>query len=822
MVWLQITSSSSVDFPHEDGEGPCKYKCIDKERDALLHFKSSIHQDPKGFLSTWIPKQERNANDCCKWRGVMCSNETGHVTSLDLSFGNLEGKISHLLSNLSHLNHLDLSNNSFNGTIPVFIGSMAQLRHLNLDFNDFTGIIPSELGNLTNLQKLSLRYIGSCMVDNLDWLSHLSKLEDLDMSGTYLGKADKWVNVILTLQKLSYLTLEGCDLSQVMHPYSFSSVNSSMSSSIVTIFLKNNDFNSSMYRWLLPLTSYELVELDLSENNLTSLYIHNNPIHAKFPEFLNNLCGCTSFTLQTLDASSTQITGSLPDDIQKFSSLKYMLLSNNLLNGTISERVWQLPKLRLLDVSSNFLKGAISGNIGRSKIAIIDLSNNSLEAVPSKADMSNLSNAGKIDLSSYNFSDPIPNVSSIVWLDLSKNKLYGKISFLCQIVNGSSLLFLDLSNNSLIGQIPDCLWHFRKLRVLNLGQNRLSGRPPASIEYLINLEVLYLYNNSFSGKFPISLKNCTNLAFLELGANKFSGHVPVWIGEKLLRLYVLKLTSNNFYGTIPLQLCQLVNLTILDLYGAIPSCLNNLSAMVQDGFPHDQNMHKYPWGEFSGEYVDHVMIKWLGSAREFSSTLGLVKSIDLSSNKLTGYIPHELTGVQKLISLNLSTNALFGEIPTKIGEMKELLCLDVSRNNLSGRIPTSMSEMTSLDYLDLSYNNLSGRIPTSTQLQSFEPSKYIGNVGLCGPPLTKYCPGDEQPKVPPLDQDDHEAKDAFQKLFYTVVAIGFATGFWIAFGSLLLNHHGRHAFFHFMNGLEDWVYVRVSVLVAKWQGVARA
>lgn len=41
-----------------------------------------------------------------------------------------------------------------------------------------------------------------------------------------------------------------------------------------------------------------------------------------------------------------------------------------------------------------------------------------------------------------------------------------------------------------------------------------------------------------------------------------------------------------------------------------------------------------------------------------------------------------------------------------------------------------------------SYNELSGKIPTRTQLQTFEPIKFIGNLRLYGPPLTGKCQGE--------------------------------------------------------------------------------
>ncbi|KAM0013745.1 putative non-specific serine/threonine protein kinase [Helianthus debilis subsp. tardiflorus] len=994
-VLESFTTTIALDWslrPPPTSPGHRTGKCTKKERQALLHFKSNIHYDPQGLLDTWTPGEEEKVatNDCCYWSGVTCNNQS-RVTSLDLYDGNLEGKISPSLLNLSYLNYLDLSRNLFNGTIPMFIGSMTQLRYLYLDDNDFSGTIPmfigsmpqlrylnlgwnffngtipkfissmtqlrylnlgsnnfngtipmvigsmtqlrylnlgwnhfsgtipSELGNLTNLQELSLQHLSNCTIENLDWLSHLSQLDRLDMSGTSLGKGDNWVNVISSLKKLSTLYLDGCDLSHVVHPYSYSYVNSSFTSSIATLSLQENDLNSSMYHWLFPLTSNALVELDLSRNmldgipkylgnlcGLTSLYFYGNYMPIKLPDFLSNLSGCTSVTLQYVTASSSQFTGSLSDDIQNFSSLQDLDLSNNQLDGTISEKVWQLPKLQTLDISSNFLKGAISENIEKSNVLDVDFSNNSLEGVPLEANMSNTSSiqyidlsscklgphfpkwiqtmknlsgidlsntqisdnipedfwktwpssliylnisfnnitgivpdmlsnfvpvvSSTIDLSSNNFYGHIPNAPpSLARLDLSKNNLSGQIFFLCQIVDGY-LAFLDLSHNAFTGPIPDCLWHFTGLEILSLGYNNLSGRLPTSIKFLINLQVLYLYNNSFSGKLPLSLKSLTELTFLNLGANKFSGYVPGWIGERLSRLYALILTSNKFIGTIPSHLCQLEYLQILDLsmnklQGAIPSCLSNLTSMVQDVLVAKEKVHYLESVNGSvGTYVDRSMIKWQGSMREFGSTIELVKIINLSSNNLTGKIPDKLTDLHKLIALDLSMNALVGEIPSNIGEMKELLILDLSRNNLRGGLPSSMSQMTLLNYLDVSYNSLSGRIPSSTQLQSFEPSRYTGNAGLCGPPLSKYCPGDKEIGGPPVTRentDDGEGIDDLQRWYYIGGATGFATGFWMVCIALIVNRRGRHAFFHVMNSLENWVYVKVMVFIAKVRRVSR-
>ncbi|CAH1452511.1 unnamed protein product [Lactuca virosa] len=891
LLLLLVTTTTSPLVP-VGGDVNLK-KCLDKERDALLLFKAPL-QDPDGRLSSWTADE----HDCCKWSGITCNNQTGHVTELDIFLYGLGGEISHChsLLNLTYLNHLRLSINSFHGTIPTFIGSLTRLRYLNLgsnhfngtiprsigsltelsylslSYNSLSGTIPPEFGNLTNLQELYLSNVGRCRVEKVEWLSHLTHLEELDMDGISLAKAEKWVDVILSLPKLSWLSLRGCELSQVMYPYSSSFLNSSSSSSIESLYLSDNILTSSMYRWLFPLTSNTLQFLDLSGNmldgipkylgslcSLETLYFYNNSIAVKFPDFLNNLSGCTSDTLQKL------------------------FLSDNHLNGSISEKLWELPRLEYIDLSFNNLTVPSTyhlSNISYVKylylssckvgprfpkwiqthknLTDLDLSNTGISDTtplefwdmwPSQLKYLNLSSnniSGKvpdllsnfakysaIDLSSNNFYGPIPNVPSTLFsLNLYRNKFTGGISFICQIVD-ELLYFLDLSHNSFIGQLPDCLWHFKQLKVLNLGNNNLFGRLPPSIGSLIQLQVLSLYDNNFSGELPLSLKNCTSLISLNLGANKFSGNVPVWIGENLTGLYVLILRSNKIFGTIPLQLCQLARLQTLDLsmnnlHGSIPSCLSNLTSMVQQGgFSQDvQYYRNVTDNSFAFEtYVDHAMIEWQGDEHEFFNNLKLLKIINLSSNNLTGQIPYQITNLSDLVALNLSRNNLSGEIPRKIGEMKKLLTLDLSRNNFSGWIPSSMSQMSLLNDLDLSFNKLSGRIPTSTQLQSFPPSRYNGNARLCGPPLTKKCPGDEESESPPIigngksEGDGEDTDDEVELWGWFVIGggMGFGTGFWIACGALLLNRRGRHAFFQFYESFKDLFYVRVVVFIVNLQ-----
>ncbi|KAG8661804.1 receptor-like protein EIX2 [Manihot esculenta] len=167
-----------------------------------------------------------------------------------------------------------------------------------------------------------------------------------------------------------------------------------------------------------------------------------------------------------------------------------------------------------------------------------------------------------------------------------------------------------------------------------------------------------------------------------------------------------------------------------------------------------------------------------------------------------------LSGLQ---NLNLSTNKLDGHIPWNIGKLSSLESLDLSDNELSGSIPFSISDLNFLSHLNLSFNHLSGRIPKGNQLQTLDDkSIYIGNDGLCGPPLNN-CSDDADVLPKGHEKGGTTRKDDSEMVwFYGGMGMGFAAGFVGVCSILYFNDSWRCAWF----GLVDRVYNKLWVTIA--------
>ncbi|KAG2603796.1 hypothetical protein PVAP13_4NG012800 [Panicum virgatum] len=141
-----------------------------------------------------------------------------------------------------------------------------------------------------------------------------------------------------------------------------------------------------------------------------------------------------------------------------------------------------------------------------------------------------------------------------------------------------------------------------------------------------------------------------------------------------------------------------------------------------------------------------------------------LRALALARNNLTGPLPAGF-GAQlpALERLDLSFNGFSGAIPEDIGSLSRLQgTVDLPYNHFSGTIPPSLGRLPEKVYIDLTYNNLSGPIPQNGALENRGPTAFVGNPGLCGPPLKNPCSPDAMPSSnPSLPNDgDSSAPDA--------------------------------------------------------------
>ena len=127
---------------------------------------------------------------------------------------------------------------------------------------------------------------------------------------------------------------------------------------------------------------------------------------------------------------------------------------------------------------------------------------------------------------------------------------------------------------------------------------------------------------------------------------------------------------------------------------------------------------------------------------EVKKILNIYTSIDLSSNKFDGGVSQVIGELKSLRLLNLSHNSLTGHI-SSLKNMSTLESLDLSSNQLTGNISWQLTGLTFLSTLNLSKNHLSGAILHGSQFDTFSNDSFLGNLDLCGVPLTKKCKDDE-------------------------------------------------------------------------------
>ncbi|CAN6720052.1 unnamed protein product [Malus baccata var. baccata] len=673
MVLLLLIITLHVNLGH--GDANMTMRCTDKEREALLAFKEGliISKYDRVRFSSW--GTEAAKQDCCRWEGVSCDNQTGHVVQLDLGDHDyLQGTmISPKLIELKHLKYLNLSRIDFGGSqVPYFIGSLTNLRYLDLSLCHFGGKFPIQVGNLTNLQHLDLSYNDFGNVENLNWLPRLSSLTYLDLSYANLSNVFYWPEAVNKLPKLTNLTLQNCSLPSPPVRSTLSNINSSKSLSSILLWLSTNNTN--------------LVHLDLSSNQLTgsipdvfgnmsslayvdlygnqlegaephsfsrlcslqTLYLALNKLSGQFSKFVQILPTCAQNSLESLLLVRNQLAGPLPD-LTNFLSLKELYISYNQLSGRIPESIGQMSKLEVIDLSMNALEGVISGShfSKLSKLRYLDLSSNSL-VLNFHSNWTPPFQLDYISLGSCKMGPYFPK-----WLQ-SQNEYY----------------HINISNAGIVDVLPSWFWGTtRNMYFISLSHNQIG-------EMFTNLTVGF-----------------TNYPEVHLSSNQIEGRIPATLSQASY----LDLSNNNILGSISF-LCEsttmslsFLNLSYNNLSGELSKCLTHFDKLV---------MLDLSYNAFSGEIPSTI------------GSLYQMETLKLGNNKFVGELPSSFKNCTNLQLIDVGNNKLSGRIPKWLGaSLHNLIILMLFSNNFNGSMPSELCGLTNIQNLDVSANNISGTIP---------------------------------------------------------------------------------------------------------------
>ncbi|MXY49533.1 MAG: hypothetical protein F4Y38_09620 [Gemmatimonadetes bacterium] len=293
------------------------------------------------------------------WHGVE-TDAGGHVTSIDLGYNNLKGRLppelalmdrletlrligngltGHIppeLARLDRLATLDLSVNLLTGPIPPELGQLAALSILDLSANGLTGTVPPELGRLDRLTVLDLRLnrLHGTLPQDLGNLLSLGRMEL--SSNRFTGPVPP---ELARLADLTVLNFAVNGLTGSVPPELGRLRN------LVALELGRNELTGSVPPGLGQLADLE--ELDLSYNALTGLV----------PPELGRLAN-----LEELNLSTNGLTGPVPPELGRLANLVTLSLASNRMSGSVPSELGALGELRTLSLSHN---AALSGPLPR-------------------------------------------------------------------------------------------------------------------------------------------------------------------------------------------------------------------------------------------------------------------------------------------------------------------------------------------------------------------------------------------------------------------------------------------------------------------------
>lgn len=338
-----------------------------------------------------------------------------------------------------------------------------------------------------------------------------------------------------------------------------------------------------------------LYYVQLSHNNFTTLpappvgmftkfgtlSVAFNMLRGKLPELQEGaLSG-----LQGLDLSHNMLTGNLPASYgTNLKALESLNLDYNAFD-TLEIEPSSFPLLSRLQMAHNQLVGPMPSVLQLKSAARVDLSHNSLTALPDVwwnnmpidklwAHFNNymevLAHHNKISGSLPPLvSTPGANGTFKLSADLSFNELSGSISATGRAAGIRRQGYLIATHNSLSGTLPPNLMHWFSGAV-DLSHNKLSGPCcPEAWHRWESLLGLYLEHNMLRGPLPSIYANWNTLVALDLASNPLNTTIPPsFLGSYVYKEVAMNVVGGSVYETH--GAIRQVYLSNCSLHGTLP------------------------------------------------------------------------------------------------------------------------------------------------------------------------------------------------------------------------------------------------------------
>ncbi|GLU15169.1 hypothetical protein SLE2022_316850 [Rubroshorea leprosula] len=285
----------------------------------------------------------------------------------------------------------------------------------------------------------------------------------------------------------------------------------------------------------------------------------------------------------------------------------------------------------------------------------------------------------------------------VIGLDLSRNCLEANLTTNSSLFRLEKLQSLNHSHNTFsFPHISFGFHRWKSLTYLNLSElGYMDGSLLFEISLLSKLVSLDLSRNDGllldNIKFQMLVHNLTELRFLILDSVNMSLVVPSSLLNLTSSLEYLSLSACNLQGNFFTSIFNLTNLTYLRLSS------NKLIGPLPYNISGLSFLYKL---QMDNNFITGHVPSWLFSLPSLSH-------LDLRNNRLTGPIDHVEMPNLILQEVYLSNNEISGSIPSSFFHLVNLTIVDFSSNNLSGTITANMlSKLINLEILDLSNNSL--------------------------------------------------------------------------------------------------------------------